>query len=573
MRRIILILLSCLLIVGVFAYPVFALTQTLNRTGGSPTTSSSSSWQTLSWDWTTYTGYNTITSVQYDYTVSADIAVLASYDYQVVTIGGVNYLGSFRYLTAGTSSSATYTWTTNPATGLAWTISDINSAKFGTYVQVLGGGTTTFTTFSVVVTYVLTVPTVTTSDATLITYSGASHNATLNGAITSEGSATPDLEGFAWSTTSNATAPANIVPPATYTTNWTTASGGVGSFNHNVGGLTKGTTYYYRAYAHNSQGWAWGSEDSFTTLTDPSITTSTTSAITSTTARLNALVTNDGGESCSVRFLLGTASGVYTSNTTLVAGYVTGNTPYVDITGLAIVTTYYVRAEISNSVSTQLGAEVTFTTESGISEPTDLKAIPNATSVSLIWTKGVGSNKTLIRYKAGSYPISKTDGSEAYFDTQSSTVKTGLTAGTTYYVMAWGETSGIYSTSNTTIMFTTLATTAPTSTLATPPSNSMWFQSPDYTNMRYMPFYSVINFAFDSFEMPKSTGWYMLALLLSVTVGIIFYASLGNHNLFLSIIAVGACIVGGALLKLVPLWNIVPFVVIALAGIFVGERR
>ncbi len=587
MRKLLYLLINCILIVTVVAipYPSYAATQTLTRTGGDGTTISAvdvgegvySAGGLLMWEFSAYTGGATISSVQFVVTGFNNCfynGTMSSY----CRIGGVLYTGTST-TTRFAGVSLAKIWNTNPATGLAWTAADISSADFGCYGSGIHNGeglVIAFSDTSVIVTYILATPSITTNDADEPTYSGGSYNATVNADITSDGGATVDLEGFVWGTTSNSTNPLNIPPPATYTTNNTMAGSGVGAFEYNIGGLTKGTTYYYRAYAHNSQGWVYGDEKSFTALNDPSITTSAVSQITSSTARLNSLVSSDGGQECGVRFLRGTATGVYTSNTTLVSGYETGELPYADISGLAVATTYYVRAEITNDVSTQLGAEITFTTDSGVSAPTNLKSIPSATSVSLTWTKGTGSNKTLILLKKGSYPTSKTDGTQAYFDTKSSTVKTGLTSGTTYYVMAWGETSGLYSTANTTTMFTTVAGSSTDTTVAeidTPPSNDLWFQSPDYTNMQYMPFYEIVNFMLDSFEIPKSTGWYMLALLISVTIGIVFYSSLGNHNLFLSIMAVGAVIIGMSVLKLVPLWNIVPFAIIAVVGIFVGERR
>lgn len=591
MRKLLAVLLVIALFTGgifSYAYPVYATTQVLTRTGGDGVSVSAyfagltaycggiNTYMFnnyLTWTFSAYAGSEDINWVKLSSVVTTTGTSVSAQPYCVIS--GTKYYGTVQALPA----MVTKTWAINPATGLAWTSSDISSTTFGYFVlgySCIGPATTDFAGISVTVDYTLSKPSVTTNNADEPTYSGGSHNATVNAAITDDGGATVDLEGFAWGTTSNSTNPLNIVPPATYTTNHTMAGTGVGAFEYNIGGLTKGTTYYYRAYAHNSQGWVYGDEKSFTALNDPSITTSAASQITSATARLNALVANDGGQECEVRFLRGTATGVYTSNTTAVSGYETGDMPYADISGLVAATTYYVRAEITNDVSTQLGAEVTFTTETGVSAPTNLKAIPDAASVSLAWVKGTGSNKTLIMCKAGSYPTSKTDGIQAYFDTKSSTVKTGLASGTTYYVMAWGETSGLYSTANTTTMFTTLAGSSSSTTIAdidTPPSNDLWFQSPDYTNMQYTPFYEIVNFMLDSFEIPKSTGWYMLALLISVTIGIFFYSSLGNHNLFLSIMVVGGVIIGMAILKLVPLWNIVPFAIIAIVGIFVGERR
>lgn len=92
-------------------------------------------------------------------------------------------------------------------------------------------------------------PTVTTSDATDVT----AESATLNGAITDTGGENADTRGFQWGTETGI-----------YTDNWTESdSYGVGSFSHGISSLIEDETYYYRAIAHNSQGWGFGNEISF----------------------------------------------------------------------------------------------------------------------------------------------------------------------------------------------------------------------------------------------------------------------------------------------------------------------
>lgn len=61
--------------------------------------------------------------------------------------------------------------------------------------------------------------------------------------------------------------------------------------------------------------------------------------------------------------------------------------------------------------------------------------------VNVSWTKGLGAEKTMVRRKTGSYPISPTDGDEAYFDTGNSFTET-LAYDTTYYYRAWSYKSG-----------------------------------------------------------------------------------------------------------------------------------
>jgi len=94
-------------------------------------------------------------------------------------------------------------------------------------------------------------PTVTTSETSDITTTGA----TLSGNVTSAGGATVTARGFLYGTNSN-----NL--------SQTVQSGsGTGSFTKALTGLTSGTTYYYKAYATNSAGTAYGELMSFTTQT------------------------------------------------------------------------------------------------------------------------------------------------------------------------------------------------------------------------------------------------------------------------------------------------------------------
>jgi len=95
-------------------------------------------------------------------------------------------------------------------------------------------------------------PTVVTNPATDV---GTLH-ATLNGEITDTGGENADERGFEWGTESGS-----------YPNSWTeTGNFGVGAFSHEITGLQPKTTYYYRAKAHNSAGWSYGDEQTFTTL-------------------------------------------------------------------------------------------------------------------------------------------------------------------------------------------------------------------------------------------------------------------------------------------------------------------
>jgi gliding motility-associated-like protein len=102
---------------------------------------------------------------------------------------------------------------------------------------------------------ILTSPTLTTYAASTI----SAFKATLNGDLTSDGGAPVTEQGFVFSTSNNyPTIGENGV------TNVTSGSG-TGTFNETVSGLSPSTTYYFQAYATNSQGTSYGGVESFTT--------------------------------------------------------------------------------------------------------------------------------------------------------------------------------------------------------------------------------------------------------------------------------------------------------------------
>jgi hypothetical protein len=98
-------------------------------------------------------------------------------------------------------------------------------------------------------------PTVTTGSASSITTT----TATLPGNVTADGGATVTERGCVVSTSSN---------PTTSDTKFTSGSG-TGSFNANASGLAPNTLYHFRAYAINSAGTSYGSDQTFTTNSVP----------------------------------------------------------------------------------------------------------------------------------------------------------------------------------------------------------------------------------------------------------------------------------------------------------------
>lgn len=507
----------------------------------------------------------------------------------VVRINGSSFTGSGYNPTASYVLYST-TWTTNPATGHEWGwsgetvgINTINDAIWGVYGS--KSGTAIRNTYMyLVVDYVpQAVPTVTTQAANNIIYSGGSHYALLNGNITSNGGSVLDIRGFAYGLTSVVANPGNVAPPASgYSTNASSYSALTGAYTENITGMAANTRYYVRAFAHNAIGWAYGDEVNFITLGTPTISLLPATLVGSTTARLNSQVTFDGNSStCNVSFGYGLIShpgaGGFASYTTITAvsgTYATGTFPLLNVTSLVAGSTYYYNVKIQNSYSTAVGTEGTFTTSSGINEPTNFTAIPSATSISLIWTKGSGSVYTLVRYSNGTYPTATNMGMLAVLSLGGSYTVTGLLPGVTYYFSAWGMTGGIYSAAYTTVMCTTLASDAVTPpTTANTTINTSWTLTPSETNVDKLPLIPIfVNWAATVFNQPVNYLWYFLWIMFGVGFGILFY-HFSDGKLFVATIFEILWLGFGAAVGLVMLWIGVVFAIIATGLAFFGDRR
>ncbi len=102
-------------------------------------------------------------------------------------------------------------------------------------------------------------PTVTTTTASSVSSSGA----TLGGNVTDDGGASVTARGFVYSSTDNT--------PEIGESNVTQVpdGSGTGVFNESITGLSPSTTYYFAAYATNSEGTDYGSVLNFNTLAPP----------------------------------------------------------------------------------------------------------------------------------------------------------------------------------------------------------------------------------------------------------------------------------------------------------------
>ena len=214
----------------------------------------------------------------------------------------------------------------------------------------------------------LTVPALTTQDASSITNS----TAIAGGDITDDGG-TPILgRGICW----------GLAPDPTTAGTCASEGVGVGSFIALAGGLSSATTYHLRAYAANAQGTSYGEDRSFTTGVLPlaTVTTAAPGAVSYTSATGGGTVVGDNGAPVTSRGICWATTPEPTTAGTCAseAGGVGSFT--LSMTGLAASTTYHVRAYALNGGGTSYGADLTFATPTPAVPSLSTKAIGGISS-------------------------------------------------------------------------------------------------------------------------------------------------------------------------------------------------
>jgi uncharacterized protein (TIGR02145 family) len=216
--------------------------------------------------------------------------------------------------------------------------------------------------------------------------------ATVGGDVSDDGGFKVTARGIYWGTL-----------PNTQNTGMKAAvDSGKGVFSKNLEGLSRGVTYYVRAYATNIKGTSYGEEISFTTQSDLAKVTTSILDITVNSLTVGGEVSLSGGSPVTERGVYwGTAAETQNTGTKLTIGSGTGIFSAL-LNSLNPGTKYYVKAYAINSVGVSYGNEISFTTLGKIpSAATLAQTNLNATNAQLNGLISSNSLSTTVTFEYG----------------------------------------------------------------------------------------------------------------------------------------------------------------------------
>lgn len=375
---------------------------------------------------------------------------LSSGDITVATLAGFSY---------STTATGTYTSTlTIPNTGGSLTqevfvkFTPTAVQSYNGAILISGGGVTAAVQVAASGAGVNTLASVTTGASSNLTQTGA----TLAGAITANGCGTVTAYGIEYSTTNGFANGAG--------TQVTSSNLSSGNFTAALSSLSAGTTYYYKAYATTGAGTAYGSQQSFTTVSpnpvlSASALTAFGNACINTTSSANTFTitgTNLSNANVEVAALSGytyslTSGGTYTSTLSIAqSGGAFSQQVFVKFTPTAVQSYVGNIAITGGGVSTAVnvaasgtGVNTTATVSTGNSSAITVSAATLAGSISSngcssVTAYGIEYSTTNGFANGAGTRVASTNLSAGAFTSS----LTGLTAATTYYYKAYATNSG-----------------------------------------------------------------------------------------------------------------------------------
>jgi hypothetical protein len=347
--------------------------------------------------------------------------------------------------TTVTARGLVYDTSPNPTTGNLIVSGGSGTGEFASNITGLTPNTTYYirayasnfygTTYGNEVTFTTSASTVPVVASTTPVTSIGQTTAISGGNISSDGGSPVTARGVVWSTSANPT-----------TSNSKTTDGtGIDTFTSTISGLSPKTTYYVRAYATNVNGTTYGTQTSFATIDVPELTTTAISNLTNNSAQSGGSISTDNGSAITAKGVVWSTNQNPTIALTTKTSNGAGSSNFTsNLTSLSPSTTYYVRAYATNAAGTGYGNQVILTTSTvptvftniTISNITDNDAqsggtvaadgASTVTARGVVWSTSTNPTVTL--------PTKTIDGTDTGPFTS---VITGLTGNTTYYVKAY----------------------------------------------------------------------------------------------------------------------------------------
>ncbi len=261
---------------------------------------------------------------------------------------------------------------------------------------------------------------------------------TLTGNIIADGGSIVTARGFCWSTNSNPSVSDNKSSEGT----------GVGSFSSIITGLLPNQTYYFKSYATNSIGTAYGVQISVTTQAiQATLVTTPTPTVTATTVTLNGNISNDGGSTITARgFCWSTNAAPTISDNKSTEGSGAGSFSST-VTGLTPGQTYYFRSYATNSMGTSYGEAVNVTIQAVLAilattPPPNVSGITVTLNGNITGDGGSAITARGFCWSTNTAPtISDSKSSEGTGAGNFSSIVTGLTPSQTYYFRSYATNS------------------------------------------------------------------------------------------------------------------------------------
>lgn len=179
--------------------------------------------------------------------------------------------------------------------------------------------------------------------------------AVLHGTVLNDGGAEVETRGFCWGTQPNPDLSGNFVETAS----------GIGEFSATITGLSPISGYYYRAFALNEAGLAYGETKEFSTLANPpSVQTGSATNLTDINVWISGTTLDSGGSPIIETGICWSDQANPDLSANVVTSVGTSNNFNLFISDLKPQTSYYFRAYAANAIAVGYGQTLQITTKS-----------------------------------------------------------------------------------------------------------------------------------------------------------------------------------------------------------------